>query len=110
VTFQSRPKHPEGFASVILRYFNVAGSDPKGRLGEDHQPETHLIPLCLLTALGKRERIDIYGTDYPTEDGTCIRDYVHVCDLVDAHIAALQSLGSGEQRIYNVGTGNGFFR
>ena len=99
---------PEGFASVILRYFNVSGTDPQGRLGEDHRPETHLIPLCLLTALGKRERIDIYGTDYPTEDGTCIRDYVHVCDLVDAHIAALQSLGPREQRIYNVGTGSGF--
>jgi UDP-glucose 4-epimerase len=106
--FSKSDEAPEGFASVILRYFNVAGSDPQGRLGEDHQPETHLIPLCLLTALGKRERIDIYGTDYPTEDGTCIRDYVHVCDLVDAHIAALDSLGSGELRIYNVGTGNGF--
>lgn len=106
--FSKSSEAPEGFASVILRYFNVAGSDPQGRLGEDHQPETHLIPLCLLTALGKRERINIYGTDYPTPDGTCIRDYVHVCDLVDAHIAALDSLGSGDQRIYNVGTGNGF--
>jgi UDP-glucose 4-epimerase len=106
--FSNSAEAPDGFAAVILRYFNVAGSDPQGRLGEDHQPETHLIPLCLLTALGQRERIDIYGTDYPTDDGTCIRDYVHVCDLVDAHIATLNSLEFGEQRIYNVGTGNGF--
>lgn len=106
--FSNSTEAPDGFAFVILRYFNVAGSDPQGRLGEDHRPETHLIPLCLLTAMGKRERIDIYGTDYPTADGTCIRDYVHVCDLVDAHMAALDSIGAGEQRIYNVGTGNGF--
>lgn len=106
--FSNSSEAPAGFASVILRYFNVAGADPQGRLGEDHSPETPLVPLCLLTALGKRKRIDIYGTDYPTNDGTCIRDYVHVCDLVDAHIAALQSIGSGKQRIYNVGTGNGF--
>jgi UDP-glucose-4-epimerase GalE len=87
--FSKSAEAPDGFTSVILRYFNVAGSDPKVRSGEDHRPETHLIPLCLLTALGKRERIDIYGTDYPTDDGNCIRDYVHVCDLVDAHIEAL---------------------
>lgn len=106
--FSNSSEAPAGFASVILRYFNVAGADPQGRLGEDHSPETHLFPLCLQTALGKRERIDIYGTDYPTEDGTCIRDYVHVCDLVDSHIATLESLCPGEQRRYNVGTGNGF--
>ena len=106
--FSKSSEAPDGFASVILRYFNVAGSDPQGRLGEDHQPETHLIPLCLLTALGKRERIDIYGTDYPTGDGTCIRDYVHVCDLVDAHITALDSLGTEGQRTYNVGQVKGF--
>ena len=107
--FSTSSEAPEGFASVILRYVNVAGADPQGRLGEDHQPETHLIPLCLLTALGKRERIDIYGTDYPTDDGTCIRDYVHVCDLVDAHILGLKWLEDGKgSDVFNLGTGDGF--
>ena len=96
------------FAFAILRYFNVAGADPSGRLGEDHRPETHLIPLCLETALGKRETIDIFGLDYPTPDGTCIRDYIHVNDLIDAHRDALYMLKPGDQRIYNIGTGNGY--
>lgn len=75
-----------GFKSVRFRYFNAAGADPNGRLGEDHNPETHLIPLVLQTALGKRESISVFGTDYPTADGTCIRDYIHVSDLADAHV------------------------
>ncbi len=71
---------------VIFRYFNVAGADPEGNIGEFHQPETHLIPLILDAIDGKRDKITIFGTDYETPDGTCIRDYVHVCDLVDAHV------------------------
>jgi len=78
--------------SVIFRYFNAAGADPHHQLGEDHQPETHLIPLILLTALGKRDSISILGTDYPTTDGTCIRDYIHVSDLADAHVLGLKYL------------------
>ncbi len=98
----------ENFACAILRYFNVAGADSQGRLGEDHRPETHLIPLCLETALGGREKIDIYGLDYPTPDGTCIRDYIHVTDLIDAHCKALDALSPEDQRVYNIGTGNGY--
>jgi UDP-glucose 4-epimerase len=77
---------------AALRYFNVAGSDPDGLVGEDHEPETHLIPVVIEAALGKRDSITIFGTDYDTPDGTCIRDYVHVCDLVDAHIAVMDAL------------------
>lgn len=81
-----------GIDSVCLRYFNAAGADPQGRLGEDHHPETHLIPLVISAALGRSDGITIYGNDYPTPDGTCIRDYVHVTDLAEAHILALESL------------------
>ncbi len=98
-----------GLKSVIFRYFNAAGADPDGAIGEDHNPETHLIPLVLLTALGKREAITIYGTDYPTADGTCIRDYIHVNDLADAHVLGLQYLLQGNKsEIFNLGNGNGF--
>ncbi|MBC23918.1 MAG: UDP-glucose 4-epimerase GalE [Phycisphaerae bacterium] len=95
------------FAYAALRYFNVAGSDPEGRIGEDHRPESHLIPICLQAALGKRDRMSIFGTDYPTPDGTCIRDYVHVVDLVDAHVHAMHALEPGDQRHYNIGIGKG---
>ena len=97
------------FKSVRFRYFNAAGADPSGNLGEDHNPETHLIPLVLQTALGKRESISIFGTDYPTEDGTCVRDYIHVSDLADAHVLGLEYLlKGGESAIFNLGNGNGF--
>ncbi len=95
------------FAFAILRYFNVAGSDPQGRIGEDHDPETHIIPVLLEAALGKREKAFIFGDDYPTPDGTCIRDYVHVVDLVDAHAVVMDALQPGDHRIYNLGIGNG---
>ncbi len=98
-----------GLKSVCFRYFNAAGADPDGRLGEDHQPETHLIPLVLLTALGKRQSISIFGTDYPTPDGTCVRDYIHVHDLAQAHVLGLQYLlDGGETTTFNLGNGNGF--
>lgn len=97
-----------GFAWAALRYFNVAGSDPHTRIGEDHDPETHLIPICLDAALGKRESLTIFGTDYPTPDGTCVRDYVDVNDLIDAHVTVMHALKPGEQRIYNVGIGRGY--
>lgn len=95
--------------SVRFRYFNAAGADPLGRLGEDHMPETHLIPLVLLTALGKRESISIYGTDYDTPDGTCIRDYIHVADLAQAHILGLKYLlNGGKTEVFNLGNAQGF--
>ncbi len=98
-----------GFKSVRFRYFNAAGANPNGLLGEDHEPETHLIPLVLLTALGKRESISIFGTDYPTPDGTCIRDYIHVNDLADAHILGLEYLlKGGDSEVFNLGNGSGF--
>ena len=98
-----------GLNFVIFRYFNVAGADPEGAVGEFHQPETHLIPLILDAVDGKRHELKIFGTDYDTPDGTCIRDYVHVCDLVDAHILGLQWLQDGKgSRIFNLGTGDGF--
>jgi UDP-glucose 4-epimerase len=96
-----------GFAYANLRYFNVAGCSPDGSLGEDHKPETHLIPLVLMAAMGRRPAITIFGEDYPTPDGTCIRDYLHVEDLVDAHVVALKALSSGDRRIYNLGIGRG---
>lgn len=97
------------FRSVCLRYFNAAGADPEGMLGEDHSPETHLIPLVLQTALGHRESISIYGTDYDTPDGSCIRDYIHVTDLAQAHILALKYLlKGGKSDRFNLGNGNGF--
>ncbi|WP_341686723.1 UDP-glucose 4-epimerase GalE [Limnohabitans sp.] len=98
-----------GFKSVCLRYFNAAGADPEGQLGERHDPETHLIPLVLQAASGRRANISVFGRDYDTPDGTCIRDYIHINDLCSAHWLALQSLlqGQGSQR-YNLGNGNGF--
>ena len=95
------------FAFVALRYFNVAGSAADGSLGEDHDPETHLIPSLLLAALGRRGPVVVFGTDYPTPDGTCIRDYVHVEDLCEAHITAMQALRPGDARFYNLGIGRG---
>ncbi|MBD1869755.1 UDP-glucose 4-epimerase GalE [Leptolyngbya sp. FACHB-671] len=98
-----------GLKSVCFRYFNAAGADPAGRLGEDHNPETHLIPLVLLAALGQRESISILGTDYPTPDGTCIRDYIHVADLASAHVLGLEYLlKGGDTDVFNLGNGNGF--
>ena len=99
----------DGLRHVIFRYFNVAGADPAGDVGEFHQPETHLIPLLLDAIEGKRDALTIYGTDYDTPDGTCIRDYVHVADLVDAHVLGLEWLADGKQsRVFNLGTGTGF--
>lgn len=98
-----------GLRHVIFRYFNVAGADPEAEVGEFHQPETHLVPLILDAVDGKRDALTIFGTDYDTSDGTCIRDYVHVCDLVDAHILGLKWLEDGkESRVFNLGTGDGF--
>ncbi|QFK73111.1 UDP-glucose 4-epimerase GalE [Pradoshia sp. D12] len=98
-----------GMNYVSLRYFNVAGARSTGEIGEDHHPETHLIPVVLQVALGQRESISIFGEDYPTEDGTCIRDYIHVEDLIDAHILALKYLqNGGESNIFNLGSSNGF--
>jgi UDP-glucose 4-epimerase len=92
-----------------LRYFNAAGADPEGEIGEWHDPETHLIPLVLDAALGKRESVKIFGTDYDTPDGTCIRDYIHVTDLAAAHVAALDHLRkTGKSDVFNLGNGNGF--
>lgn len=97
------------FKSVCFRYFNAAGAEPTGLLGEDHTPEPHLIPLTLLTALGKRESISILGTDYPTPDGTCLRDYIHVTDLAEAHVLGLNYLlKGGNSEVFNLGNGNGF--
>ena len=95
-----------GLAAVSLRYFNVAGAS--GQLGEDHHPETHLIPIVLSVAAGERSEVQIYGTDYSTPDGTAIRDYIHVEDLARAHLLALDSVRAGEHRIYNLGNGMGF--
>lgn len=97
------------FRYVSLRYFNAAGADPSGRVGERHHPETHLIPLVLQVATNERQSIEIYGTDYPTQDGTCIRDYVHVCDLTQAHLLALTHiLKGGKSAIYNLGNNTGY--
>lgn len=98
-----------GLRSVIFRYFNVAGADPDGEVGEFHRPETHLIPLMLDAIDGKRDALTVFGTDYDTPDGTCIRDYVHVCDLVDAHVLGLKWLKDGKgSEVFNLGTGSGF--
>ncbi|WP_170438934.1 UDP-glucose 4-epimerase GalE [Ruegeria arenilitoris] len=98
-----------GLNHVIFRYFNVAGADPDGDVGEFHRPETHLVPLLLDAIDGKRDALTVYGTDYDTPDGTCIRDYVHVCDLVDAHVLGLHWLEQGKgSRVFNLGTGTGF--
>jgi UDP-glucose 4-epimerase len=98
-----------GLKSVIFRYFNASGAEPTGLLGEDHDPETHLIPLALLTALKKRSHLSIFGNDYDTPDGTAIRDYIHICDLATAHILGLEYLlAGGDSDIFNLGNGNGF--
>ncbi len=98
-----------GIKYTALRYFNAAGAHPNGKIGEDHSPESHLIPLILETALGKREKIMMFGDDYNTEDGTCVRDYIHVMDLASAHLLAVDRLRKGgESRIYNLGNGKGF--
>lgn len=98
-----------GLRAISLRYFNASGADPSGEIGEDHNPEHHLIPIVLQVALGQREQVSIYGTDWPTKDGTCIRDYVHVSDLAQAHLLALDALRNGCQTTeYNLGNGNGY--
>ncbi len=98
-----------GLKSVCLRYFNAAGAHPEGILGERHMPETHLIPLILQAASGRRDSISVFGRDYPTPDGTCVRDYIHVMDLCDAHLLALEKLlATGKSAQYNLGNGNGF--
>ena len=98
-----------GLRSVSLRYFNAAGADPSGVIGEDHAPETHLIPLVLMAALGIKDRITVFGQDHPTPDGTCVRDYIHVSDLARAHIMALARLLAGEESAtFNLGTGKGY--
>lgn len=98
-----------GLRYTALRYFNAAGADPDGNIGEDHDPETHLIPLVMQAALGKRDKITIYGTNYPTPDGTCLRDYIHVSDLAVAHILALQALeAGGASAVYNLGNERGY--
>ncbi len=98
-----------GLNHVVFRYFNVAGADPDGEIGEFHRPETHLVPLMLDAIDGKHDALTVFGTDYDTPDGTCIRDYVHVCDLVDAHVLGLGWLEQGKgSRVFNLGTGSGF--
>ncbi|MFN9992139.1 MAG: UDP-glucose 4-epimerase GalE [Phycisphaerales bacterium] len=101
-----RAGRPIGLA--FLRYFNVCGCDPSGLLGEDHDPESHIIPVILQAALGLRDHVQLFGTDYATPDGTCVRDYVHVTDLVDAHILAMEKLTPGRDVAYNVGIGKGY--
>ncbi|MFW6189015.1 MAG: UDP-glucose 4-epimerase GalE [Planctomycetota bacterium] len=96
-----------GLKYASLRYFNAAGAAPDGSIGEDHDPETHLIPLVIFAALGRRDHITIFGTDYPTPDGTCIRDYVHVMDLASAHVLAMEALDQRGVMIYNLSTGRG---
>jgi UDP-glucose 4-epimerase len=98
-----------GIAHVIFRYFNVAGADPEGEIGEQHLPETHLVPLLLETVAGKRPALTVFGTDYPTPDGTCVRDYVHVTDLAEAHVLGLRRLLDGKGNgVFCLGTGRGF--
>ena len=98
-----------GLRSVVLRYFNAAGADPSGTIGEWHEPETHLIPLALQVAAGQRAAVDVFGTDYPTADGTCVRDYIHVTDLAQAHVLGLRHLDEGgASDVFNLGNGNGF--
>lgn len=102
-------EHAYGLRSIWLRYFNASGADPSGLIGEDHTPEHHLIPLVLQVALGQREKVSIFGTDWPTPDGTCVRDYVHVSDLAQAHLLGLDALRDGkESTAYNLGNGNGY--
>ncbi len=102
-TAEGRP-----IALTMLRYFNVAGCDRSGLLGEDHTPETHLVPVALQAAMGRRESMSVFGTDYPTPDGTCVRDYVHVEDLVEAHVLAAERVAPGRSEAFNVGIGKGY--
>ena len=99
--------HAYGMGFTLLRYFNASGADPSGEFGEYHDPETHIIPLVLETALGKREIIKIFGTDYPTPDGTCIRDYIHIDDLASAHRLAIEATTPETAEVFNIGTGQG---
>jgi UDP-glucose 4-epimerase len=97
-----------GMSFAALRYFNAAGAHPSGEIGENHDPETHLIPLLLETALGLRPHVEMFGTDYPTPDGSCIRDYIHVDDLAEAHLKAVEKLGANDRWMMNLGTGRGY--
>jgi UDP-glucose-4-epimerase GalE len=98
-----------GIRVAALRYFNAAGADPDNEIGEDHEPETHLIPLVIAAALGKRSHVNVYGSDYPTPDGTAIRDYIHVADLAAAHVQALEKLQTATDNLFlNLGTGQGY--
>lgn len=97
-----------GLKYCCLRYFNACGAHPDSHIGEDHRPETHLIPIVLQTALGQRDKVMVFGTDYPTPDGTAIRDYVHVMDLASAHILAMEAIADGRSRTYNLGSGSGY--
>lgn len=98
-----------GIRFMSLRYFNAAGAHPDGTIGELHDPETHLIPILMQVALGQRDKVQVFGTDWPTPDGSCVRDYIHVCDLASAHLAALKALQDGApSAIYNLGTGHGY--
>jgi UDP-glucose 4-epimerase len=97
-----------GLGYAALRYFNAAGAAADGSLGEDHRPETHLVPIVLAAALGRRDAVSVFGTDYPTPDGTCIRDYIHVDDLAEAHILAMQALRPGRGLTFNLGNGAGY--
>jgi UDP-glucose-4-epimerase GalE len=98
-----------GFRTAVLRYFNAAGSDPDTEIGEDHEPETHLIPLAVRAALFGAPRLQVFGSDYPTRDGTAVRDYIHVSDLAVAHVKALQRLqAGGDSMVFNLGTGRGY--
>jgi UDP-glucose 4-epimerase len=99
--------HAYGLGFTLLRYFNASGASPDGRFGEYHNPETHLIPLVLQVALGQREKLMVYGTDYPTPDGTCIRDYIHIDDLASAHLLAIEATADDTKEVFNVGTGQG---
>lgn len=101
--------HAYGLKSARLRYFNAAGADPSAEIGEDHDPETHLIPLILDSAMGRRSTVDVFGSDYPTSDGSAVRDYIHVCDLADAHVLALERLlAGGETCLVNLASEKGF--
>lgn len=102
-------EHAYGLRSISLRYFNASGADPSGLIGEDHSPEHHLIPLVLQVPLGRRDHVKVFGADWPTPDGTCIRDYIHVSDLAQAHLLSLDALRAGKQTTeYNLGNGNGY--
>ncbi len=101
--------HAYGIKYAVLRYFNAAGAHHSGTIGEDHRPESHLIPIIIQAALGQRSHVGIFGEDYPTEDGSCIRDYIHVTDLADAHVLSLEkTMEEGKSRTYNLGNGKGF--